>query len=89
MFLMPKSALFRDFQVVIEVTKDCIVIPLVGIHMLSEMEILKDFLQRISLLGWTKKSEFEDCWMSLFGVLCSTPIGNELGGEDVHVSQYD
>uniref|UniRef100_A0A1I7S7J5 DOCKER domain-containing protein n=3 Tax=Bursaphelenchus xylophilus TaxID=6326 RepID=A0A1I7S7J5_BURXY len=83
MFLFPQKALVRGVSLQIEPQKDKISIPMISIHLLSDFEILSDFLQRIFLLGWTKKSQFEEIWMSLFGVLCSTPIGNELQGEDV------
>ncbi|KJH43862.1 hypothetical protein DICVIV_10124 [Dictyocaulus viviparus] len=34
-------------------------------------------------LGWISRQQFEDFWMSLFGVLSSTPTGNELISENV------
>lgn len=43
--------------------------------MLNEPIVLKDFVWRVLWLGWTNKAQFEDYWMSLFGVLGSTPTG--------------
>ncbi|VDO96544.1 unnamed protein product [Heligmosomoides polygyrus] len=33
-------------------------------------------------LGWISRQQFEDFWMSLFGVLSSTPTGSELTSEN-------
>lgn len=53
--------------------EDKISIPLVSIHMLNEPGVLHDFVWRILWLGWTSRSQFEEFWMSMFGVLSSTP----------------
>lgn len=45
--------------------------------MLNDPEILSDFSRRILSIGWTHKNQFETWFMSLLGVLCSAPIGNE------------
>lgn len=52
---------------------DKIIIPLISIHMLNDTNILCDFVWRVLWLGWTSKNQFEELWMSLFGVLSSTP----------------
>lgn len=86
MFLAPRAALSRDWALVLEARKQHIHVPLVGIHMLGEMQVLVDFVRRVLALGWTRRAQFEDCWMSLFGVLCSTPIGDELASQEVQAS---
>lgn len=41
--------------------------------MLNDTTVLCDFTWRVLWLGWSTKSQFEEFWMSLFGVLSSTP----------------
>ncbi|KAI6201528.1 Huntingtin [Aphelenchoides besseyi] len=83
MFVVPRHALTRDWSLNMVGKNDKLHVPLINIHMLNDPEILNDFVRRVLLLGWTQKSQFEDWWMSLFGVLCSTPTGDELNAEDV------
>lgn len=52
------------------------------IEMLNDPEILSDFARRILSLGWVSKTQFETWFMTLLGVLCSVPLGEELNGED-------
>lgn len=54
--------------------------------MLNDPEIISDFSRRILCLGWTSKLQFETWFVNLLGVLCSTPIGNDLNNEDVQVT---
>ncbi|KAI6240837.1 Huntingtin [Aphelenchoides fujianensis] len=83
MFVVPRVALTRDWALNMVGQTNKIHVPLINIHMLNDPEILNDFVRRVLLIGWTQKSQFEDWWMSLFGVLCSTPTGEELESEDV------
>ncbi|PAV86250.1 hypothetical protein WR25_23899 [Diploscapter pachys] len=57
-------------------------IPLVNIHLLSNIDILNDFAARVVWLGWISRTQFEEIWMSLFGVLSSTPTGNEITNDN-------
>ncbi|KAI1732245.1 huntingtin [Ditylenchus destructor] len=73
MCVVPEYALRLDWRLVISCREDKISIPLVSIHMLNEPGVLHDFVWRILWLGWTSRSQFEEFWMSMFGVLSSTP----------------
>ena len=43
---------------------------------LNDADVLIEYMQRINLIGWTSKSQFEERWMQLLGVL-NTPPPNE------------
>uniref|UniRef100_A0A915DP25 Uncharacterized protein n=1 Tax=Ditylenchus dipsaci TaxID=166011 RepID=A0A915DP25_9BILA len=75
MSMVPENALKLDWSLTISCREDKIFVPLVNIHMLCEVDVLEDFVWRILWLGWTCRNQFEECWMSLFGVLSSTPTG--------------
>ncbi|CAJ0558684.1 unnamed protein product, partial [Mesorhabditis spiculigera] len=53
---------------------------------MNNYDVLTDFAWRVNWLGWTTRQQFEDSWMSLFGVLSSTPTGSELTQENA--TQY-
>lgn len=42
-------------------------------------------MRRLDILyfSWTTRAQFENMWMSLVGVLGSTPSGNEMGNDNV------
>ncbi|KAK0409784.1 hypothetical protein QR680_004756 [Steinernema hermaphroditum] len=80
--VVPSSALEQDWVLRINARVDRIVVPLVNIHMLTNVNVLSDFVWRAVWLGWFSRSQFEDFWMSLFGVLSSTPCGDELSSAD-------
>lgn len=75
----------RDWKLEIVGQKDGLKVALIQIHMLNDPEIISDFARRILCLGWTCKKQFETWFMTMLGVLCSTPTGDELNDEDVQV----
>ncbi|CAD5116741.1 DgyrCDS5596 [Dimorphilus gyrociliatus] len=47
-------------------------------ELLMEREVLIEFIRRINCLGWISRTQFEETWMSLLGVL--SPAAEEGGG---------
>ncbi|XP_023290265.1 huntingtin [Orussus abietinus] len=47
-------------------------------NFLQEIEILEQFVYRVTLLGWTSRLQFEEIWMALLGVLNVSPNDNML-----------
>ncbi|XP_023313861.1 huntingtin [Trichogramma pretiosum] len=43
---------------------------------IPDLEILEEFMYRISLLGWTSRQQFEEIWMVLLGVLNVSQLQN-------------
>ncbi|XP_067133027.1 huntingtin isoform X2 [Centruroides vittatus] len=41
---------------------------------LQERDVLKQYIYRVNLLGWTSRQQFEETWMALLGVLSATPL---------------
>ncbi|RCN50992.1 hypothetical protein ANCCAN_02779 [Ancylostoma caninum] len=80
--IVPYTALKMNWKLRIELRENTIHVPLVNIHLLCNIDILKDFSWRLNWLGWISRQQFEDFWMSLFGVLSSTPTGSELTTEN-------
>ncbi|KAK6031856.1 hypothetical protein OSTOST_01978, partial [Ostertagia ostertagi] len=76
--IVPFAALKMNWKLRIEIRENAVHVPLVNIHLLCNLNILNDFSWRINWLGWISRQQFEDFWMSLFGVLSSTPTGSEL-----------
>ncbi|NXE23880.1 HD protein, partial [Ardeotis kori] len=50
------------------------VFPEIPVEFLQEKEIFKEFIYRINTLGWTSRTQFEETWATLLGVLVSQPI---------------
>jgi huntingtin len=46
-------------------------VPPLPIEFLQEIDILEEFIFRITLLGWTSRQQFEETWMCLLSVLCN------------------
>lgn len=44
-------------------------VPPLPIEYLQEIDILEEFVFRMTLLGWTSRQQFEEMWMSLLSVL--------------------
>ncbi|WKY16517.1 hypothetical protein Q1695_001291 [Nippostrongylus brasiliensis] len=80
--IVPFTALKMNWKLRIEIRDNAVHVPLVNIHLLCNLDILNDFSWRINWLGWISRQQFEDFWMSLFGVLSSTPTGSELTSEN-------
>ncbi|KAJ8928269.1 hypothetical protein NQ314_019220 [Rhamnusium bicolor] len=50
-------------------------VPSLPIELLQEIDVLEEYIFRITLLGWTSRQQFEETWMCLLSVLCS-PLEN-------------
>ncbi|XP_006128324.1 huntingtin isoform X5 [Pelodiscus sinensis] len=48
--------------------------PEIPVEFLQEKEIFKEFIYRINTLGWTSRTQFEETWATLLGVLVTQPI---------------
>lgn len=44
-------------------------IPAIPIDILQEIDILKQFVSRLGVVGWNSKQQFEETWMTLLSVL--------------------
>ncbi|XP_075713523.1 huntingtin isoform X2 [Rhinoderma darwinii] len=49
-------------------------LPEIPVEFLQEKEVFKEFLYRINTLGWTSRTQFEETWATLLGVLVTQPI---------------
>ncbi|XP_035205481.1 huntingtin-like [Stegodyphus dumicola] len=49
---------------------------------LQDRDVLKQYIYRINLLGWTSRQQFEETWMALLGVLSATPVDDVDGKEE-------
>ncbi|XP_012879339.1 PREDICTED: huntingtin [Dipodomys ordii] len=50
------------------------VFPEIPVEFLQEKEIFKEFIYRINTLGWTSRTQFEETWATLLGVLVTQPL---------------
>ncbi|XP_027542525.1 huntingtin isoform X3 [Neopelma chrysocephalum] len=50
------------------------VFPEIPVEFLQEKEIFKEFIYRINTLGWISRTQFEETWATLLGVLVTQPI---------------
>uniref|UniRef100_A0A8C9AKK9 Huntingtin n=1 Tax=Prolemur simus TaxID=1328070 RepID=A0A8C9AKK9_PROSS len=48
--------------------------PEIPVEFLQEKEIFKEFIYRINTLGWTSRTQFEETWATLLGVLVTQPL---------------
>ena len=55
--------------------------PYLPAGLLQDIEVLRAYIARIHVLGWTSRQQFEEIWMSLLGVL-GVPSDN-LSDEEV------
>lgn len=44
-------------------------IPAMPIDVLQEIDVLKQFVSRLGIVGWNSKQQFEETWMTLLSVL--------------------
>lgn len=49
---------------------------------LQERDVLKQYIYRVNLLGWTSRQQFEETWMALLGVLSATPLSSAEAREE-------
>lgn len=50
------------------------VFPEIPVEFLQEKEVFKEFIYRINTLGWTSRTQFEETWATLLGVLVTQPL---------------
>uniref|UniRef100_A0A0C9Q4L0 Htt_0 protein n=1 Tax=Fopius arisanus TaxID=64838 RepID=A0A0C9Q4L0_9HYME len=50
-------------------------------NFLQELDVLRQFVYRITLLGWTSRLQFEEIWMALLSVLSAASTENESPGQ--------
>ncbi|XP_052497673.1 huntingtin [Budorcas taxicolor] len=50
------------------------VFPEIPVEFLQEKEVFKEFIYRINMLGWTSRTQFEETWATLLGVLVTQPL---------------
>ncbi|XP_016051293.1 PREDICTED: huntingtin isoform X2 [Miniopterus natalensis] len=48
--------------------------PEIPVEFLQEKEVFKEFIYRINTLGWTSRTQFEETWATLLGVLVTQPL---------------
>uniref|UniRef100_A0A8C3YS16 Huntingtin n=1 Tax=Catagonus wagneri TaxID=51154 RepID=A0A8C3YS16_9CETA len=50
------------------------VFPEIPVEFLQEKEVFREFVYRINTLGWTSRTQFEETWATLLGVLVTQPL---------------
>ncbi|MGH0149362.1 UNVERIFIED_CONTAM: hypothetical protein FKN15_015158 [Acipenser sinensis] len=48
--------------------------PEIPVEFLQEKDVFREFLYRVNTLGWTSRTQFEETWATLLGVLVTQPI---------------
>lgn len=49
-------------------------LPEIPVEFLQEKDVFREFLYRINTLGWSSRTQFEETWAMLLGVLVTQPI---------------
>ncbi|XP_075946777.1 huntingtin isoform X3 [Anarhichas minor] len=49
-------------------------LPEIPVDFLQERDVFREFLYRINTLGWSSRTQFEETWATLLGVLVTQPI---------------
>ncbi|KAJ8383153.1 hypothetical protein SKAU_G00039310 [Synaphobranchus kaupii] len=49
-------------------------LPEIPVEFLQEKDVFREFLYRINTLGWSSRTQFEETWAALLGVLVTQPI---------------
>ncbi|XP_077461111.1 huntingtin isoform X4 [Stigmatopora argus] len=49
-------------------------LPEIPMDFLQEKDVFREFLYRINILGWSSRTQFEETWATLLGVLVTQPI---------------
>ncbi|XP_066917148.1 huntingtin-like isoform X4 [Clytia hemisphaerica] len=52
-------------------------LPPLPVDILKEKDVLKEFVYRVNLVGWTSRMQYEETWAALLGVLSSPPSSAE------------
>ncbi|XP_051784194.1 huntingtin isoform X2 [Erpetoichthys calabaricus] len=59
-------------------------LPEIPVEFLQEKDVFKEFLYRVNVLGWTSRTQFEETWATLLGVLVTQPIAMNHEEESQH-----
>ncbi|XP_023685417.2 huntingtin isoform X3 [Paramormyrops kingsleyae] len=57
-------------------------LPEIPVEFLQEKDVFREFLYRINTLGWSSRTQFEETWATLLGVLVTQPITMDHGDEN-------
>ncbi|XP_028973894.2 huntingtin isoform X2 [Esox lucius] len=49
-------------------------LPEIPVEFLQEKDVFREFLYRINTLGWSSRTQFEETWATLLGVLVTQPL---------------
>lgn len=60
-------------------------VPPLPTEFLQDIDILRQFIFRVILLGWTSRQQFEETWMSLLSVLSADSSNENMPSEDVAI----
>ncbi|XP_058860961.1 huntingtin-like isoform X1 [Acipenser ruthenus] len=58
--------------------------PEIPVEFLQEKDVFREFLYRVNTLGWTSRTQFEETWATLLGVLVTQPIAMNHEEENQH-----
>ncbi|XP_041123293.1 huntingtin isoform X1 [Polyodon spathula] len=58
--------------------------PEIPVEFLQEKDVFREFLYRMNTLGWTNRTQFEETWATLLGVLVTQPIVMDHEEENQH-----
>uniref|UniRef100_A0A8D3BJV3 Huntingtin n=1 Tax=Scophthalmus maximus TaxID=52904 RepID=A0A8D3BJV3_SCOMX len=61
-------------------------LPEIPVDFLQEKDVFREFLYRINTLGWSSRTQFEETWATLLGVLVTQPITMD---QEVETQQED
>ncbi|XP_077992227.1 huntingtin-like [Glandiceps talaboti] len=57
-------------------------LPPLPVEYLQDKEVLREFVYRVNVLGWTSRQQFEETWAALLGVLSAPPMMDEMSVEE-------
>ncbi|KAJ8000512.1 hypothetical protein DPEC_G00180890 [Dallia pectoralis] len=62
-------------------------LPEIPVEFLQEKDVFREFLYRINTLGWSSRTQFEETWATLLGVLVTQPL--PMGQEEERQQEED
>lgn len=60
-------------------------VPPLPTEFLQDMDVLRQFIFRVTLLGWISRQQFEETWMSLLSVLSSESNSEDIPSEEMAI----
>ncbi|XP_041641127.1 huntingtin isoform X2 [Cheilinus undulatus] len=64
-------------------------LPEIPVDFLQEKDVFREFLYRINTLGWSSRTQFEETWATLLGVLVTQPITMDQEEETQHEEDFE